>query len=979
MEAIIKYGVRTKKNYAWLQVEATDQELVEQLKQPAKPPSNMYVPARIRMPTIETPITDKRKYRTVKLKNELEVLIIQHFDISVTARAAVSLSVNTGSFNDPASIPGLAHFCEHLLFMGSRKYPSENAYSNYLARGAGISNAYTTGELTNFHFEINDSHLEGMLDIFSQFFVSPLFLKSCQDREVRSVDSEHKKNMGIDHRRFWQLSRIMANPAHPFSRFTTGDLQTLSKIPEFEGIDVRKELIKYYTEYYSANRMKIVISSSLPLDQLQSMAIKYFSVIVNKNLMSKPSYSAIPMFTPVQLQTILKTVPIMATRLVRLDFPVSDKASNYKVKPYKYFVYLIGHEGPGSVYSFLKSKNWVTSLYASANDLAKGYGMFQIEVGLTVEGIRQYEGVILALFQYINFVANETRIQKWIFDEVQKMSLNEFTFKQSSANLFTDVANIADSFLLDGYPLEHLISGPYLLYEYNAEIIWKYGQQLNWRNFKVLLIAPELSNVCISIEPYFKNEYVYSRLSSIFIGRIKGYKNSNAHFALPEPNKFIPVNFDLIIDTFKEKTVSIHHKTSLSLIKHDNSMKLWYKCDCFNTPMGCVFVEFINPSAHMTPYSSVLTELFSELANEHLNQLAYSAIISGLNSQVEFSARGFQIKIHGFNDKITVLLQIALKALTTLEINDNSFSLIKEKLLKKYDGIQMDMPFIQMMCMTPYILDEKQWSPEEMSLELKQVTKEKLQTFIPMLTERCSLEILVHGNFTKREAIKIGTLVVYSTNPVTIPQSLQIDRRSYILPRGKSFVYSVDTAGHRNLSNAVQLYLQIGPINNIAIRALTGLLDQFLRNPAFYHLRSKEQLGYIVHSVPTYSRAMVGFSITVQTEKNSDFVENRIESFLKRMEYKLEKLSNEEFIACVNGFISENKIKAQNLFEETNRIWAKFQNNFYDFTKESDECTFAKGIQKAEFIQFYKHYISPTSFRRAKLSIHLKSKTKMNE
>ena len=35
----------------------------------------------------------------------------------------------TGFFSDPQNVPGLAHFLEHLLFMGTEKYPKENEYS----------------------------------------------------------------------------------------------------------------------------------------------------------------------------------------------------------------------------------------------------------------------------------------------------------------------------------------------------------------------------------------------------------------------------------------------------------------------------------------------------------------------------------------------------------------------------------------------------------------------------------------------------------------------------------------------------------------------------------------------------------------------------------------------------------------------------------------------------------------------------------
>jgi insulysin len=39
------------------------------------------------------------------------------------------LRVNSGSLKDPVEFQGLAHFCEHMLFLGTEKYKDENYYS----------------------------------------------------------------------------------------------------------------------------------------------------------------------------------------------------------------------------------------------------------------------------------------------------------------------------------------------------------------------------------------------------------------------------------------------------------------------------------------------------------------------------------------------------------------------------------------------------------------------------------------------------------------------------------------------------------------------------------------------------------------------------------------------------------------------------------------------------------------------------------
>lgn len=89
--------------------------------------------------------------------------------------------------SDPDYIPGLAHFCEHMLFLGTEKYPDENDYSTYLSKNGGSSNAATYSDNTRYHFDVAPDKLDGALDRFAQFFISPLFTESATLREINAV------------------------------------------------------------------------------------------------------------------------------------------------------------------------------------------------------------------------------------------------------------------------------------------------------------------------------------------------------------------------------------------------------------------------------------------------------------------------------------------------------------------------------------------------------------------------------------------------------------------------------------------------------------------------------------------------------------------------------------------------------------------------------------------------------------------------
>ncbi|KAJ2814809.1 metalloprotease, partial [Coemansia sp. 'formosensis'] len=157
--------------------------------------------------------------------------------------AAASLSVNVGSNANPVELQGLAHFLEHMLFLGTEKYPKEGEYDAYISSNSGSNNAYTSFTETNYHFSVFNDALEGALDQFAQFFISPLLNADCVDRELKAVDSEYKVNLQSDAWHAYQLATSTANSTHPSSWFHVGNTETLNGAAEELGLDLREELI----------------------------------------------------------------------------------------------------------------------------------------------------------------------------------------------------------------------------------------------------------------------------------------------------------------------------------------------------------------------------------------------------------------------------------------------------------------------------------------------------------------------------------------------------------------------------------------------------------------------------------------------------------------------------------------------------------------------------------------------------------------
>lgn len=218
----------------------------------------------------------------------------------------------------------------------------------------GSSNAFTASDHTNYYFDVVPQQLSAALDRFAQFFLEPLFTESATEREVNAVDSEHVKNIPNDAWRLAQLEKSTSNPSHPYSKFGTGNKETLDTIPKGKGIQIREELLKFHNKWYSANLMSLAIlgqglfkifinilimtnaTYSLTvsnnyiesLDELEKLCVDLFSQVENKNVAS-PEWKEHP-FGPEQLQIKGYVVPVKDIRNLNITFPVPDMREHFQ-------------------------------------------------------------------------------------------------------------------------------------------------------------------------------------------------------------------------------------------------------------------------------------------------------------------------------------------------------------------------------------------------------------------------------------------------------------------------------------------------------------------------------------------------------------------------------------------------------------------------------------------------------------------------
>ncbi|WP_249199129.1 insulinase family protein [Photobacterium sp. GJ3] len=321
---------------------------------------------------------DPKEYRYVTLENQLRVLLVHD---QTAPRSAAALSVGIGHFDDPMDRQGMAHFLEHMLFLGTEKFPHPGEFQSFVNQYGGSNNAWTGTENTTYFFEIVPPAFAAGLERFGQFFTAPLFNADSIDKERQAVDSEYKLKLKDDVRRLYQVHKETINPEHPFSKFSVGDIGTLEDRP---GKPVRDELIAFYRQHYSASLMGLVLLGPQTLDELQTYAEQFFGDIPDSN--QDKADIAVPLVTDRENARFITVEPIKEVRKLTLSFSLPAMEHHYRSKPLSYLAHLLGNEGTGSLMSVLKSEGLINTLAAGGGVSGSNFREFTIGLNLTPKG-----------------------------------------------------------------------------------------------------------------------------------------------------------------------------------------------------------------------------------------------------------------------------------------------------------------------------------------------------------------------------------------------------------------------------------------------------------------------------------------------------------------------------------------------------------------------------------------------------------------
>lgn len=820
-----------------------------------------------------TPSLKGRQVLKIRLDNQLEAILVSdpHID-----KSAAALSVKAGSWQDPKEHPGMAHFLEHMLFLGTKKYPEESGYQHFIAKHGGLTNAFTTNDFTSYMFSVNTDAFGEAVDRFAEFFKEPLFNPSGVARELQAIDQEYAKNVQNDDFRLLYVTKAFAPPEHPNHDFGMGNSSTLSQV-------TRDELVDWYNKHYSANLMKLIVYSPLPLEQLKELVVKNFTDIQNKNIPESTRPKA-PILDPKSLGKLIYIEPIKEVDSLTILWYLPEKFADMgETQPENLACYVLGHEGAGSLLKLLKDEQLAEGLQCGGAKVGPGALAFYIDLNLTKKGVENIYDVVGHVFAAINSFKKEGLPEK-TFQELKQISTTKYQY--------TAREDVFDTVTKDAGKLHYEKTETYpeqtaLIQRFDPSALEELLNTLTPKNALFFLASsPQKTGVLPDKEEKWLGvKYAVRDLPE---NSLKHWETILAppEFYLPKTNRLIPTDLSI-----QNKIVSSQDEDEIlmpktSLIFDNKQGRVYFAPDnFFGVPKIFWQFEIKTPQIRAgDARKTVLAELFVKSLEEIINTHAYEAQVAGLSFEVKVSDNGIYLIIDGYNDKAQLLFDEILKDLVSVNIDESTFAIHKMTLEKKYQNATKESPLTQASALLKSVIYKNYSTDKQKLAALKKINFQTFNEFIALLFKKSYVEGTLYGNLKEKQALEITQELISKLSSEPYPKDKQLQKDVIVLPEHEGPFYIEQKISVHG--NSIILATEC-PWYSFEHRAAQEILMQAISGPFFSTLRTKQQTGYIVGSTGEEIERKLFNLFFIQSNTHD------VHELLARIEIFLEEFSQE--------------------------------------------------------------------------------------
>jgi len=875
--------------------------------------------------TIEQSPNDNRDYQLITLSNELQVLLISDPDME---NSAVSLSVPVGSMHNPDSQLGLAHYLEHMLFLGSERYPTINEYSKFMTQNGGHTNAYTSQDSTVYGFEVNDKAFEEALDRLGDVMRAPLLDATYADKERHTVTAEHKTYYDNDMRKLYALQRYTLNPEHPMARFSTGDLTTLV---DKESGTLQDEMMRFFDQHYSANTMKVALTGPRSIEQLQQVANLYLTQIPNKN--ARKPIIVTPALTEKELAVKVEMKPTADIKLLQVNFLVPSVKAEYMYQPGAYISRLLGSDHQGGLSDKLIKAGLVDSVMAGFSaqhsDL---YSSFSLQFKLTNKGITEQDQIMSTLFAFIDLIKT-SGVNEAQFNE-QKTNLDtrfKFLSKRSG---FIYVMGLSAQ--MQHYPIKDVLYFPYRLDAFNDKFISQLLTYLTPENSRLFLLAPSAKGG--TQIPYYHGEYAVSKINT----ETQNLWLKNAEkitLELPSNNIWLPEDLSIVEKQHSGQAVQLVDKKGHSV---------WFaQSAALEEPKASFKLQLNSDIADQSIANRVTMNLALSMFKKQFSELNFVTQEAGLGFSVSQSD-GLLISTSGYSDKQDKLLLTIVEHIKSAKFSEQSLQSAKQELKRRLNNKgkikAMDLAFDGFR----KVIRQPAWSDEALLAAIDPLTIQDIEQFREQIFKQSTLRLLALGNVTEQQVLTLDKQLIELIAPPN-KAFYSIKRIQANLQQG-----ALNYARQSEMQDDALVVIHLSNAKGEQALATSELLNKLVQ-PAFYdQIRTQEQLSYSPFTASFNVDNHVAFGLFTQSSvaSNSELYE-RFRAFLVNFKTKLSTTTEKEFAQLKAAHIANYTTNPTSLNAEFSYLTNEWLTQKEEINSKNHYIESLSAVSLQQVIEFY--------------------------
>ena len=173
-----------------------------------------------------------------------------------TRSVSMAVFIGAGSRYESDELAGASHFLEHLLFKGTKNWPTARELSEAVEGLGGMMNASTDREMTVYWCKVASDHARQALAVLSDMMLNPILDSSEMEKEREVVLEELRMTNDIPSNRVDLLIDEIMWPDQPMGRDVGGSQDSVRGI-------TKDQILEYIRHQYNPSNAVITVAGNI--------------------------------------------------------------------------------------------------------------------------------------------------------------------------------------------------------------------------------------------------------------------------------------------------------------------------------------------------------------------------------------------------------------------------------------------------------------------------------------------------------------------------------------------------------------------------------------------------------------------------------------------------------------------------------------------------------------------------------------------